>query len=245
MKLRLVWLGLATFLVALITVLPVRWVAWLLPANVQCTAWSGSVWRGQCIGLTVQHGSATQIQMLRWTLHPAALLRRTVNADFSVRTEQGTGSGVAELDRNGLMAVDNLAINAVLDRRLATMLAEGWNGQLQARNLTVRMQGNTLQALSGEIALRDFLDGQGTSLGNYRLVFPRAAAAPFAGALSDMGGPLEVRASVTVSADRRWQLDGTVAPRPEASQSLRSRLDILGAPDAAGRYRLLSEGTFR
>jgi general secretion pathway protein N len=247
MNLRLVWLGLVAFLLALITALPVRWIAGLLPGQVRCAAWSGTVWLGQCTGLTTvqQAGPALEIEVLRWKLHPVSLLRLSLKADFSVRTAQGSGSGVAELGSNGRIAVQDLAVNAVFDRRLATMLAEGWKGQLDARHLNVRMQGNTLQALSGEIDLRDFNDGQGAAYGSYRLVFPPAAAPPFTGRITDTGGPFEVAATVTISADRRWLLDGLVSPRPETSPNLRAKLDLLAAPDANGRHRLQSEGSFR
>jgi hypothetical protein len=246
MNLRLVWLGLAAFLVAVLVVLPSRWMAWALPAQVQCATWTGSVWRGQCTGLTVQQARAPlEIQTLRWKLHPLSLLRLAVKADFSARTAQGTVSGVAKLERQGRMAVEDLAVDALFDRRLATMLAEGWSGQLEARNLTLQMQGNTLQALSGEVVLRDFKDAQGATFGSYRLVFPPADAPPFAGTITDSGGPLAVEATVTISADRRWQLDGLITPRSDASPELRSRLAILAAPDTNGGHRLLSEGTFK
>jgi hypothetical protein len=243
---RLIWIGVAGFLLALLIVLPARWVAGLLPAEVQCAAWSGSIWHGQCNGLVIQQkGAPIEAQLLQWKLHPAALLRLSVRTDFSFRTVQGTGSGVAELGRKGRVDLENLAIKAVFDRRLATMLAEGWTGQLQASDLTVKLQGNTLNLLSGEINLQDFNDGRGTTFGSYRLLFPRAAKAPFTGTLSDTGGPLAIKASITIAADRRWQLDGTVTPRPDAPESLTSRLEILGPPDATGGYRLLSEGTFK
>ena len=45
-------LGLAAFALALIVVLPARWMGGVLPEGVQCDQWSGSVWRGQCSGLT-------------------------------------------------------------------------------------------------------------------------------------------------------------------------------------------------
>jgi hypothetical protein len=215
---RLVWLGVAAFALALIVMLPVRWIAWMLPAQVQCARWSGSVWRGQCSGLVVQRGDpALAAEMLRWRLHPASLLRLTIKATISVRT----------------------------DRRLATMLAEGWKGQLETKDLTVRLHGNTLQALHGEIALVDFRDAQGASFGSYRLTFPRAAAPPFIGTLQDTAGPLAFTASVTIHGDRRWQLEGLITPRPDASPALRNRLEILGAADSTGRYRLSSEGTFK
>jgi general secretion pathway protein N len=243
---RLAWLGVAAFALALIVMLPVRWIAWMLPAQVQCARWSGSVWRGQCSGLVLQQGDpALAAEMLRWTLHPASLLRLTIKATISVRTDQGTGSGVAEVGRNGRLAVEDLAVSALFDRRLATMLAEGWRGQLETKDLTVRLHGNTLQALHGEIALLDFMDAQGVSLGSYRLTFPRAAAPPFIGTLQDTAGPLAFTASVTIHGDRRWQLEGLITPRPDASPALRNRLEILGAADSSGRYRLSSEGTFK
>jgi hypothetical protein len=243
---RLVWLGLAAFLVAVLVMLPANWLASLLPAQVQCASLTGSIWRGQCSGLTVQQeGAPLAIQTLQWKLHPLSLLRLAVKADFTVRTGQGTGSGLAEVGRNGLLAVEHLQATAVFDRRLATMLAEGWNGQLEAKDLTVRMQGNTLLALSGEIELRDFKDAQGAPFGSYRLVFPATEAPPFTGTITDSGGPLAVAARLTISADRRWQLDGVITPRSDASQQLRSRLEFLAAPDANGGHRLQSEGTFK
>jgi hypothetical protein len=246
MNLRLVWLGLAAFLVAVLVMLPASWMTSMLPAQVQCASLTGSVWRGQCSGLTVQQeGAPLEIQTLQWKLHPLSLLRLAIKADFTVRTAQGTGTGLMELGRNGLLAVEHLKATAVFDRRLATMLAEGWNGQLEAKDLTVRMQGNTLLALSGEIDLRDFKDAQGAPFGSYRLVFPATDAAPFAGTLTDSGGPLAVAAQVTISADRRWQLDGLITPRSDASPQLRSRLEFLAAPDANGGHRFQSEGTFR
>lgn len=246
MNRRLFWLGFTAFLLAVLVVLPAQWMTWLLPAQVHCASWTGSVWRGQCNDLTVEQGSAPlEIQMLHWKLHPLSLLRLALKADFNLRTAQGTVSGVAELGRKGQLAVENLTASAMFDRRLATMLAEGWNGQLEARNLTVKMQGNTLLALSGEIDLRDFKDARGAPFGSYRLVFAPTDAPPFTGTITDNGGPLAVKGAVTITADRRWQLDGLITPRADAPQELRSRLEILAAPDASGGHRLQSEGTFR
>jgi hypothetical protein len=246
MNLRLLWLGFAAFLLAVIVVLPAKWMAWMLPPQVQCASWKGSVWRGQCTGLTVaQAGAPLEVESLQWTLHPLSLLRLAVKADFNLRTAQGTMSGVAELGRKQRLAVGNLTANAVFDRRLATMLAEGWNGQLEARGVAVKMQGNTLQELSGELVLRDFRDARGASFGSYRVAFVPVPASPFTGTITDSGGPLAVAGTVTISADRRWELDVFITPRPDASEELRSRLQFLAAPDASGRHRLQSEGTFR
>ena len=246
MNLRLLWLGFAAFLLAVIVVLPAKWMAWTLPAQVQCASWTGSVWRGQCSGLTIQQaGTPLEIQRLQWKLHPLSLLRLAVKADFNLRTAQGTVSGVAELGRRQRLAVEGLTANALFDRRLATMLAEGWNGQLEAKAVALSLQGDTLRALSGELLLRDFKDARGAPFGSYRLAFAPADAPPFTGTITDSGGPLAVAGTVTISADRRWELDVLITPRPDASQELRSRLQFIAAPDASGRHRFQSEGTFR
>ncbi|MEO6078807.1 MAG: type II secretion system protein N [Steroidobacteraceae bacterium] len=247
MKPRLVWLGLAAFMLALIIVLPSRWVAGLLPAQLHCANWSGSVWRGQCAMLTLQQPGAAplQVELLRWKLQPAALLRLSLQAAVEMQTPMGAGSGQLELRRGGRLALLDVTATAVFDRRLYATLPPGWTGRLDAQHLTVRVEGTRLLALSGELTLLDFNDGMGSQFGSYRLVFPPAAAPPFAGALQDTGGPLAVTASLTINADRRWLLNGTIAARPAAGLALRKRLDILGAPDANGRYPLSIEGSFK
>jgi hypothetical protein len=247
MKLRVVLLGLAAFALALLVVLPARWVGGLLSPQLQCDAWSGSIWRGQCKGLVLQlPGSPPEpIESLRWKLHPTSLLRLVLRADFDVSAEQGTGSGVVELGRGGRIAMQDVAITMQFDRRLVGMIAPGWNGKLHGKQLAIRLHGKQLLTLAGDLQLTDFNDGRGGALGNYSLKFPPASAAPFVGVLQDNGGPFVVTASLTVNADRSWLLDGTVAARPDAPQALQRRLDLLGSPDASGRRRLGAEGTFK
>jgi Type II secretion system (T2SS), protein N len=247
MKLRVVWAGLAAFVLALVIVLPVRWVTGLLPPQLHCATWSGSVWHGQCAKLTFKMAGQPPLQadLLLWKIRPTALLRRSLHADFDVRTSQGTASGQVELGRDERLALRNVSARVQFDRRLASMLGEGWNGQLEGRNLVLQMKGMKLQALSGELDLRDFNDGQGGEFGSYTLLFPSSAAPPFVGRLRDAGGPLEVSASLTIAANRQWTLKGKIAARPTAAYRLRNSLDVLGAPDDSGRYPLSIEGSFK
>src|SRR6187549_3773082 len=63
MKLRTILLGLCAFLLALVVVLPVSWVAKLLPAQVQCAGWRGSIWNGQCSGLRLALSGTTPVKL--------------------------------------------------------------------------------------------------------------------------------------------------------------------------------------
>jgi hypothetical protein len=247
MKLRVALLGIAAFVLALLVVLPARWVGGLLSPQLECASWSGSIWRGQCSGLILQlPGSPPEpVELLRWRLHPTALLRLALQAEFDVRAEQGVGSGQIELGRGGRIAMQDVSLTMQFDRRLVSMISPGWNGQLHGQQLAIRLEGKQVLALAGELQLREFNDGSGGALGSYTLKFPPAASPPFVGVLQDMDGPFVVTASLTVNVDRSWLLEGTVAARPGAPQALQRRMDILGPPDANGRRRLAAEGTFK
>ncbi len=244
MKLRTILLGLGAFVSALLVVLPVRWAAKLLPAQVQCAGWRGSIWSGQCSGLTVAVNNTAPVKLasLRWKIHPQALLRLALSADVEVSDPEGHATGVLELGR-GAMALRDVSLQAPFDRRFATMLPAGWTGRIEAQQLALRLQGRQIEGISGELQLRNLDDGRGGPLGSYRLAFAPGSA-PYIGKLVDTGGPLAVNASLTVTADRSWVLDGTVAARASAGAALRQTLDILGGPDASGKRRLSAAGSF-
>ena len=247
MNRRLLWLGLAAFLTGLVVWLPVRWVVRFLPKDIVCAEWAGSVWRGQCTGLVYQQrGQAPlAVDFLRWQLHPLGLLQLSLKARIQVRTAQGNGSAEVALAGNGDIAAQEVNASAVFDHRLATMLPADWTGQLEAHGLSLHVRGNRLLQLGGELALQDFHDSSGNRFGSYRLRFTPGSKPPFMAALQDTGGPLDVRGSLSMSANQRWQLNGTVTARPDASPALRAKLDFLGGPDNTGRYPLSSEGSFK
>jgi len=246
MKLRTILLGLCAFLLALVVVLPASWVAKLLPAQVQCAGWRGSIWNGQCSGLRLALSGTTPVKLetLRWKVHPQALLRLALNADFQIIDAEGSAAGVLELGTGGRMTLQRVSLQAPFDRRFANMLPAGWTGRVEARDLALRLNDRQIEGIAGELQLRNLDDGRGGQLGSYRLVFAPQPAAPFSGALQDTGGPLAVAASLTIAADRAWVLEGTVATRAGAGETLRRSLDLLGPPDAGGRRRLSAAGSF-
>lgn len=245
-RLRLPLLGIGAFLLALLIVLPVRWVAPLLPPAVRCTAWQGSVWRGQCNGLEVAATpQPVQLDELRWRLQPLALLRLSLAAQVQLSGSAGSAEGHVERRAGGALLLRDVALRARVNRQLLGVLPAGWQGQLETSALALRLDGNTLHELAGAIVLRELVDGRGQQLGSYRLTFPAGSAAPWTGALQDDSGPFEVRARLVVQADRSWAMDGTVLPRDAAGRAFEPQLQLLGPRDASGRYRLSVSGNFR
>lgn len=240
-------LGLATFVLALIIVLPAAWVSAALPASVQCAAWSGSVWRGQCRELSLSDGQKVVMKLstLRWRLKPAALLGLKLKADFDSTWPQGSTEGEVAVSPSGAISVRGMNGRSELDRRFFGAMPAGWHGQIDIRDFDLDWRNGVIGRLGGELVVSDLKDARGTALGGYRLRFPSSGAAPFNGELVDTGGPLEVAAQLQLTADQAWNLDGRMRVRDAGNTSLNRALDVLSFADASGWRRLTAAGQFR
>jgi hypothetical protein len=76
-------------------------------------------------------------------------------------------------------------------------------------------------------------------LGDLRVTFAGRPAAPLQGEVVDLGGPLEVRATLRLETPPAWVLTGTLRARDPAWTP---RLAVFGVPDTQGRYPVSVEG---
>lgn len=240
-------LGLAAFLLALLIVLPARWVAAALPDTVQCAGWSGSVWRGQCRELALSDGQKVVMRLstLQWRLKPATLLRLRLRAQFHSTWPQGETAGEVTVAAGGAIQVRDMNGRSELDRRFFGAMPQGWHGQVDIRGFDLDWHDGIIGRLGGELLVSNLLDARGTKLGSYRLAFTPSDAPPFTGQLSDAGGPMEVAADLQLTADQNWTLEGRMRVRDAANTTLNRTLDMLSAPDASGWRRLSAAGQFR
>jgi hypothetical protein len=242
-----VLLGIAAFLVAMLVLLPARWVGGMLPPVARCMEWSGTIWRGQCGQLTVQVPGQRPITLesASWKLHPLRLLRARLAADVVVEDPRGAATGSVEVARSGLLVLRGVDAQAQLDPQFPGGLPAGWSGRLEMQALDLDWQIDRLQGLQGEFRFLNLRDERGREIGSYRASFPAVDGPPFRGQLTDLGGPLELRATVELTVERNWSLNGTVMVRGAEDGGFRSYLEALGAPDASGRYPLSATGTFK
>lgn len=243
----MLWLGVAAFLVAMLVVLPARWVGGLLPPTVQCMQWGGTIWRGRCSQLTVRVPGQQPIMLeaASWRLHPLRLLRARLAADVALEDPRLEATGSLEVARSGLLQMRGVAARAQLDPQFPGGLPAGWRGRVQIEALDLDWQVDQLRGLQGDLRFFDLRDERGRDVGSFQASFPAASAPPFTGNLTDLGGPLELQATVELTVDRNWSLNGTVKVRDGEDSGLRRYLEALGAPDAAGRYPLSATGTFK
>lgn len=244
---KLVLLGLAAFLLALVVVFPARWVGAMLPPAVHCDAWSGSIWRGHCQGLALSDGEEVVMKLttLRWDLEPTALLRLRLAARFASTWPQGQATGHVAVRPGGAIQVRGMSGSSALDKRFFGAMPAGWQGQIDIRDFDLHWREGIIGRLGGELIVADLKDARGTALGSYRLTFPASDVPPFTGRLQDTGGALEVDASLQLTADQSWTLEGRMRTRDPGNAALNRGLDMLSSPDATGWRRLSAAGQFR
>lgn len=248
MKVRtIVLLGLAAFLLTLVIVMPARWVALALPARVQCDAWAGSIWQGQCQQLSISDNGRSTLRLtsLRWKLHPAALLRLSLSAEFQGAWAQGSAAGRVLVRPGGQVQLRDVQGQSGLDQSFLGSLPAGWNGRLELRQVELDWDAGQVGRLGGELIVSDLADARGSALGSYQAQFASSTTPPFTGELRDTGGPVELQAQLTLSADRSWSLDGRMRARNTGDAALARRLDVLSPADASGWRRVSAAGYFR
>jgi hypothetical protein len=238
-------LSLAGVLIGTLLWFPAASALRLLPPPWACQQAEGTVWRGRCGRLVADGREAGEVA---WRWQAVKLLRGELAV--SVRWTRGgdhlagqavlSGRDLTLTDLRGLLDTGSLRTLPVLPPVMASRLSR-LDGQLRIGLAAVEIRGGRWSALRGT------LDGgslawQGRErwdLGDLRVTFAGTPAAPLQGDVVDLGGPLEVRATLRLDTPPAWGLSGTVRARDPVWTP---RLAIFGAPDAQGRHTVSVEG---
>ncbi|HUI63115.1 MAG TPA: type II secretion system protein N [Steroidobacteraceae bacterium] len=233
----LIVLAVLAFAAILIARLPASWVIPSASAEVGCAEAAGTIWNGNCIGLTAERQALGD---LSWELHPVRLLAARIDGDIVLTHPAGSIRGSVEIGFGKLVTARNVRANLTIDPRLIPQLPPSLRdlrGTLNADIVLLRLQANSIRTLAGTLEVHDLQAGAGNAIeqyGSYSLSFPGGGGAPV-GQLRDLGGPLAVEGSVRLIPGPGFDLQGLVAARPTASPQLVNEIRFLGSPDAQGR----------
>ncbi len=238
--LRLAAIIAAALLITLIARWPLSWTTHWLPGSLQCETPAGSVWRGRCAALKV---GRLRLGETSWQLHPLAVLRGALAA--TVQSHQGTERLRAdiELHLGGQRIARNVEAELRLGEGLLQQNAMGLGGQLHLQLPLLELDERIVRAIEGTITVRQLSQGMNrtTPLGDFELTFPPGS---LHGNLRDLGGPLGVTGTLTLTDEPGYVVEGFVTTRAGTPQALARSISLLGTPDAAGRRPFSLAGTY-
>jgi hypothetical protein len=253
---RLLWPFILIVTVALLTValvaLPASLVTRFLPPALSAEDFSGSLWHGSAGRITVNGRDAGALE---WRVHPWPLLRLTLSADLHWVKIGFLADATADIDRAGV-TLRNVTGGGPAEDLRDLGVPPGWRGATGFEfQMRVRFTdgGAVLSSVVGDIKVSNLTAAQiadGADLGGYILHLTDGAITPDADAsaeLADIGGPLELNATIHFSGrDLTGLLSGTVKARADAAPALRAQLQALAqlhARDPEGRIPVELEFT--
>jgi hypothetical protein len=148
----------------------------------------------------------------------------------------------------GRVTVDDLTASLPLSILPPSANRGGYTGKVNLKFAQLILEDSWPARADGSLEMID-LTGPAqrpATLGSFKVVFPPDAAAgdTLAGALSDLGGPVELKGTVQLKkAGRSYIVEGLVKARGDAPQNLAKALEYLGPPDPEGRRPFSIAGT--
>jgi general secretion pathway protein N len=243
--LPLIAVVLAVFLISLLVLLPAQIVSFCLPASVTVGSLTGSVWNGGADSLVV---NGRPLGAFQWHLRPFQLFIGRLVFDGELTSADGSARGWVSLSFGGAAEVRDLEVSWPLATLPVNVVPTGWSGELRTSLHIASFKGPIIVRALGAVEARDLRGPppEGAAMGSFRLTFDESSlqGEKLVGRLQDLAGPLQVSGTLTLGRNRDYLLEGLVAARGGASDTLNNTLRFLGAPDAQGRRPFSVAGTY-
>ena len=243
--LRYALLGLGAYIVFMCAQAPAATLATLLrhylPFQYQQIA--GSLLRGQARNVALR---GAEIESLTWRWTPLALLKGRVEyhitlAESQLRLEGLFGIGLDRelriLDVNGFVSLRQ-AISLALQAQLPL------NGKVEVDLDEIRVGSDGLpRAVYGNVQLLNARTtlGRTFELGDFRTELTTDEQS-IVGTIRDIGGPLILNGTLTLTPDGRYRFTAQTALRDVNNRELREALDLLGRPSQDGKWKIDIKG---
>ena len=243
----LIGVGFASFVLFTLISIPASVVTNRLPDQVRFGGVEGTLWRGTVGSIDV---SGWRLRDARWDLNPAALLIGRLSASVSARAAGGEINADASVSVSGAMSVSSLEATGLI-APLATLFnlpVTGGRYRLQLSALDIT--DNWPTSLIGSVQVTDvplnIMGSVGGPTGNYAVVFDDETVPEdgrLSGALSDVGGPVEVGGSVELTPPGNYVVRAKVKARPGAPADIAQALTLVGPVGADGKREISIAGS--
>jgi hypothetical protein len=237
--------GLSVFAVVLFFYLPASWFASYLPSQARCGELGGSVWSGECLGLTVEGarlGDAT------WNLAPLRALGGRLVGDAELRATLAQARADLDVSFAGAGEIRNLTGQFPLDPAFIAQFPADRRGRVALDLKRVVLAEQALRQVEGTIELHDFRQTTPTALelGSYRVSFDGVVQPDgrVLGNVRDLGGPFRLEGTLALAPPNGYTFEGYITGRTAQAESLIREVMPYSRPDASGRSELRFEGSY-
>lgn len=199
--------------IGLIIWLPAKVFLWALPARSTCESLSGSIWRGNCNGFSVDGSRSGDIHwaLTAPDLRPLALTARIIwsRGDSHLDTTahwRTDGKTTLKISRAtiSLQTLRDSLPGTVSLGPLASL-----TGRLEANAMELALQRNGIAGVQGVARLHNARSLRTDSdLGNFEAEFSGTN-----GSIRDLGGPIALRGTIRLPQASRYVIDARVSAR--------------------------------
>jgi hypothetical protein len=235
----------AVFLVVIFFYLPASWFRSFLPPQVACAELGGSVWGGECLGLSVL---GTKLGDANWNLAPLPALGGRLVGDVDLRSTLAQARAELDLNFTGAGDFRNVTAQFPLDPAFLAQFPTDRRGQIAVALKHAVVAQQSLRQIEGTIELRNFrqVGRQPLELGSYRVSFDGKAQADgkIVGTVSDTGGPFRIEGRLVLVPPNEYNFQGSITGRSADAERLIRDAMPYSRPDASGRSELSFEGSY-
>lgn len=245
----LIGVGVGAFFVFLFTLLPARILSAFVPTGaVQVLGLTGTVWHGNAQTI---NAAGFQFRDIDFEISPFGLLSGRLSVSFDGDWGTGYARGEVSIGLTGSLSVRDLEAAGPLAPVLRTMNLRGNSGELSLRIEALDVIDEWPTQMIGLVRVSNvplsMIGVSGDASGHYELRFdvPNVASEEsIPGALTDLGGPLQIVGVIRFSKPRNYSLNARIKPRPDAPNELKQGLMFIGIPDADGSREFALSGSF-
>jgi general secretion pathway protein N len=246
----LIAVGLAAALLIAVATLPAQVFAGRLQrAGIEAAAFSGTIWNGRAQALAWR---SAPLGDLAWSIAPLEVLRGRVGGELQLTRPDGRLSTHASLSLGGTLRLADTTADLPVEllAALPVGMPRNWRGRLSGTFAEITVAKGWPTAIRGTLEMDGMIapPPRNVSIGSYHVEMPDPAASDttdgvLSARVTDKEGPLSFEGRLTLSPDRSFLLEGTVAPRGTTPPPLAQSLQFLGPPDANGRRPVSVSGT--
>ncbi len=242
-SIKLIGLGLAAYLIFLISSVPATLVLAQLPAGLAgaLIGVQGTIWSGEAKSMVME---GVDLGRLNWSTSPFAVLMGRLSTAIEIEGQELTASAEISASPGGALSVREL--RAITSPRLIDRfqpLPAELSGEIRLELASLDYTNGALTAVSGQVIWDKaaITDPYQLALGQYTLALETRDDA-IRGSLSEQGSPLRTSGNFLLQPTGQFRLAVRLTPTDRTPQELKDLLGLLGKTDRSGGVTIRHQG---